>query len=197
MTDKENTTRSPEDSSSLRRRILTGGVAAGLTSIFIPAHWTRPIVQAVILPAHAQTSPSGDASGDGGCRDDVFPGLEVDVNGCSSSFESSVTGLISLEGGCISVATDGNVCSEEVPAPDLLRVSICIAIGADVRVEVFFVSTSGDESPLFIFACGLDGAFNDEESGPFLIGGDLFTAVYSIVFAGDILTVSDISFVPS
>ncbi|MDZ7840485.1 MAG: hypothetical protein U5R46_06640 [Gammaproteobacteria bacterium] len=36
--------------------MLTGGVAAGAALPLLPAHWTHPIVDSVLLPAHAQTS---------------------------------------------------------------------------------------------------------------------------------------------
>jgi hypothetical protein len=45
-----------------RRNVLKGGVvvsgaavAAALT--LLPKKWTRPLVEAVVVPAHAQTSP--------------------------------------------------------------------------------------------------------------------------------------------
>lgn len=45
------------DPTSPRRRALNTGLAAGLTALALPGHWTRPVVQSVLLPAHAQTSP--------------------------------------------------------------------------------------------------------------------------------------------
>lgn len=41
----------------LRSLVFTGGVGAG--SSLIPATWTRPVVEAVTLPAHAQTTGPG------------------------------------------------------------------------------------------------------------------------------------------
>jgi len=42
--------------SSTRRRMLAGSVAAGAALPLLPAHWTHPVVDTVLLPAHAQTS---------------------------------------------------------------------------------------------------------------------------------------------
>lgn len=37
-------------------RMLAGGAAAGAAAASLPAAWTQPVVQSVLLPAHAQTS---------------------------------------------------------------------------------------------------------------------------------------------
>ena len=48
-------------SSSSRRRILQSTLATGvvITADMLPAKWSTPIVDSVILPAHAATSESG------------------------------------------------------------------------------------------------------------------------------------------
>lgn len=50
------------ESPSFRRRralkqLAAGGAVAGAVAATIPTRWTRPVVQSVVLPAHAQTSP--------------------------------------------------------------------------------------------------------------------------------------------
>lgn len=44
-----------------RRDVLKGGVVVGsaavASALTLPKKWTRPLVEAVIVPAHAQTSP--------------------------------------------------------------------------------------------------------------------------------------------
>ena len=44
-----------------RRNVLKGGVVVGgaavAAALTLPKKWTRPLVDAVIVPAHAQTSP--------------------------------------------------------------------------------------------------------------------------------------------
>ena len=44
-----------------RRDVLKGGVVVGgaavAAALSLPKKWTRPLVEAVIVPAHAQTSP--------------------------------------------------------------------------------------------------------------------------------------------
>lgn len=54
---KRVTNRDSEDVSSTRRRLLTGSVVTGLTLPVLPGKWSRPVVQSVLLPAHAQSSP--------------------------------------------------------------------------------------------------------------------------------------------
>lgn len=46
--------------SRARRRVLQGLV------VTLPAAWTRPVVESLILPAHAQTSP-GECTAEAGC----------------------------------------------------------------------------------------------------------------------------------
>lgn len=49
------------------RRVLLKGLAATL-----PAAWSRPIVESVVLPAHAQTSVPAGCSADAGCYSYAF-----------------------------------------------------------------------------------------------------------------------------
>lgn len=48
--------------STSRRRLLTALTAGGAAAITAPSEWTKPALKAVMLPAHAQTSPG--AGGD-------------------------------------------------------------------------------------------------------------------------------------
>lgn len=41
-----------------RRRLLAAITAAGATSAALPDRWNRPVVDAVLLPAHAQATPA-------------------------------------------------------------------------------------------------------------------------------------------
>lgn len=54
---KEKQTNLSASPSSLRRRLLGGGVA-GATLPLLPVRWSHPVVESVLLPAHARTSPS-------------------------------------------------------------------------------------------------------------------------------------------
>lgn len=44
--------------SSSRRRMLKGGLIAGVALPFAPSRWSAPVVESVLLPAHADTSAS-------------------------------------------------------------------------------------------------------------------------------------------
>jgi len=49
-----------EKKEPVRRKVLKGGVivsGAAVAAAFGPKKWTRPLVEAVIVPAHAATSP--------------------------------------------------------------------------------------------------------------------------------------------
>lgn len=59
---------SPKAAQDDRRRGVVKGVALGLGGVTL-SHWSKPVVETVVLPAHAQTSPSGGrirAAGAGG-----------------------------------------------------------------------------------------------------------------------------------
>jgi len=62
--------RQPKDKArrEIIKKTLTGGALAGTAVAMIPANWSRPVVQSVLLPAHAQTSeqsPEPDTEPDG------------------------------------------------------------------------------------------------------------------------------------
>ena len=40
-----------------RRQLLKLAGAAGVTTAILPTSWTKPVVKAVLTPAHAETSP--------------------------------------------------------------------------------------------------------------------------------------------
>ena len=49
---------SAEPARDQRRRGVVKGVALGLGGVTL-SQWSKPVVETVILPAHAQTSPDG------------------------------------------------------------------------------------------------------------------------------------------
>jgi len=65
MSSDEESKRDNRDSKDVevegRRNVLKGGVvvagAAVAAALTLPKKWTRPLVEAVVVPAHAQTSP--------------------------------------------------------------------------------------------------------------------------------------------
>ncbi len=49
-----------DDLTPARRRLLRNlGRGAGATAALLPVVWSRPLVETVVLPAHAETSPAG------------------------------------------------------------------------------------------------------------------------------------------
>ena len=59
---KNTNTENPSRRKLLKQLAVTGGVAYIASDL--PTKWTRPVVEAVVLPAHAQTSVLCDFSGD-------------------------------------------------------------------------------------------------------------------------------------
>lgn len=52
MTEKKN---NPQPSN--RRRLLKGAVGASALASLLPSQWSKPVINAVLTPAHGQTSP--------------------------------------------------------------------------------------------------------------------------------------------
>lgn len=67
----------PENTNKARRRILQGLTVGGaiVSARSLPEQWTRPLVEAVTLPAHAQISPGGIMT-DSGFIESEQPGIE-------------------------------------------------------------------------------------------------------------------------
>lgn len=84
-----------------RRRALNALVASGAIAGFaLPNNWKKPVVNAVILPAHAQTSPGG--GGGGGRR--PSEGCALSINAAvldGSSGALLVLALGSISAGCV------------------------------------------------------------------------------------------------
>jgi hypothetical protein len=52
-----------------RRQLMAGGIALGAILPILPSNWSRPVVQSVLLPAHAQTSTVAPVSEEGSVSD--------------------------------------------------------------------------------------------------------------------------------
>ena len=93
---------SKQPNKATRRKLLISIGAGGAFANTLPAHWTRPIVDSVLLPAHAQTSCNtetqvggpliGNASGATNCQDACIAeadDLGVQLCGVSESTDSN------------------------------------------------------------------------------------------------------------
>ncbi|HSH40935.1 MAG TPA: hypothetical protein VK973_02290 [Arenicellales bacterium] len=124
-----------------RRRLLKG------LALTLPAAWSRPIVESVVLPAHAQTSVPG-CSADPGCyvynigdSDESFnwPGgagpetVELFAgSGCSDTFDETATVVVaaSLAEAQAAVSCPGSSILIEIattpPAPEGCSFYMCV-----------------------------------------------------------------------
>lgn len=57
-----------------RRKLLRKLAAGGVAGAALPAAWSKPVIDSVILPAHAQTTGSGEIVGGGGGGGGTGPG---------------------------------------------------------------------------------------------------------------------------
>lgn len=128
--------------SSARRRVLSTGAAAGVTSLFLPGQWIRPVVESVLLPAHALTSHHVSAP----CFSDSIsfalecPGSEVYV---SVTFPGNRAGLcvpfsvLSFSGPCTAPSGD-NVCLNMLDRSGSLHFQFNTILGATLPAPVAF-----------------------------------------------------------
>jgi len=124
---------------SARRRALSTGLAAGVTSLFLPGQWTRPVVQSVLLPAHAQSSP-------GGCT------VELAV-GCEGNCETSrVCRLVTFrcEDNCVTFDVEDVECETDPPSPE----QILVECGPEADQLVSAVIRFADGSSRLVNSCG-------------------------------------------
>lgn len=78
----------PRRRRTLLAAIATGGMAA---SNDFPGRWSRPIIDSVVLPAHAQMSPAGEPSNTCTVTGEI---IELRINGATGSATVPFTGTI-------------------------------------------------------------------------------------------------------
>lgn len=150
---KKNPNHTRNKASYTRRQLLTRGVVTGFTLPLLPDRWTHPVVQSVLLPAHAQTSPPCVTS--------------LELLGCSVS--------CSDEAGeewrryLISINDDGCLEATEVSGGEGSNVRVrCVRSDVDTLIVEFFVSTESDgvQREDLVVPCN-DCSGEQTELGPF------------------------------
>ncbi|MDZ7842398.1 MAG: hypothetical protein U5R46_16485 [Gammaproteobacteria bacterium] len=146
-------------------------LASTMALPFVPATWTAPIVQSVLLPAHAQTSPSCPAS-------DVIPGREFT---CEDS-NTCVQFRYSLEEGCL-VREDGS-CTAPSPEASGVRMEFTNeepAANFTNLLEIEISTDSGNESTsIACDATGVDGTESSEHQLGLDVEGVPYVATFII-----------------
>lgn len=130
-----------EHPSSVRRRVLGSGLAAGVASLFLPRQWTQPVVKSVLLPAHAQVSPSG-------CRVELPVGCEGD---CSTSRLCRLV-TFRCEDNCVTFDVEQVECVFDPPS--LSPEQILVECGPEPDQLVSAVIRFAEDSSRLANACG-------------------------------------------
>lgn len=173
---------------SARRRIVTGGVAAGAASmLMVPGQWARPVVQAVVLPAHAQmSSPT--------CTALVLDGCQVECGLGNLSMGTRYT--FTLEDGCIAIASAEDT-TETPTAADQLTI-LCSRVEVDSvalllagEVHDFTNSESGSLN------CGSPTTGTTDVDLSITVESVPFTATGTITSSEDDIVVSNITVAPA
>ncbi len=128
----------PSNRRNLLKALASGGVVAGTA---LPAAWTRPVVDSVLLPAHAQTTTTADFFGTGIVQ---------------------ITARDSVESGLIAGLLDDIVAPAEAGNPSALPIQLELAVnqngGDDIDVVFKFTdvrfcdegqTTTGEFSALY------------------------------------------------
>jgi len=144
---------SPDHRSCTRRRLLAGGVVSAFTVPLLPDQWTHPVVQSVLLPAHAQTSP---------CETSLeLPGCEVS---CSDEIGEEFRRYL------ITVSDDGCLDFTEVSGGEESHVRVqCARTDVDTVLAQFFAVTQSDGVERRDVISGCDPCTEDQPTtvGPF------------------------------
>lgn len=134
-----------ENHDSTRRRTVLGILG---TSILLPDHWKSPIVQSVVLPAHAQTSPDTSSLSFANCS------VSLDLS------EMSITTFICADGDVYQIAPTVSgmvVGDDDVSGISLNIETVMTADGSPVPEDIASLNgtvvTAGDGS----YSLELDG----------------------------------------
>ena len=164
---------------SARRRIIAGGVAAGAAALLtLPAQWTRPVVQAILVPAHAQSTLPVT------CLTDTIPGRSFNCEsgpGCFGYRYELVNGcLVRTDFMCTSVfasAENGEI---------FVRFFL-VGEGSEIALTVNFVGVQAPCSGVFISGPGPSQSLPMSISGePFVFSFVIGTTATRAVFVSDI-----------
>lgn len=168
---------SPDLASNRRRQLVQGGLATGTTLTALSGPWTEPIVEKVLLPAHAQTT--GDPSTSPACTDIlVLPGTTLFCD--DAAIERSTVYTFTFESGCLSVTTQrfSDGCG---PGPEVLdaHISVCETVVPGDGMEIRYFGVVFDE---FFFSNSCETPTTGETSPfhEFVVDGVLFVASWTI-----------------
>lgn len=162
---------SNDDQSVEKRRVLLRGTVGALGVLsFAPTNWTKPVIESVILPAHAQTS-SGTGASTPPCPTERFA-VPDQTFGCITTGAQSIFLEIQLDSnGCASLnvsTTQGN--ADIVFIYELLTTSttrfFMLEIDSDRRGTIHEISGCTGSSPslppagsfTFDFTAGVDNS---------------------------------------
>jgi len=155
-----------------RRRLLTGGVLAGFSALSLPERWFRPVVESVLLPAHAQTSPAESSA----CQ---LPLTLADrVVTCDDSALIEEFFLIDDSGDCPRLVTGsaGNASFRIIRDPDAAD-----APGNNISLEITR-DPDGLGVTFFNFCPDPDDRNFGQTLGPLLAtSGDTWTLTYTLI----------------
>ena len=149
-----------DNKSSKSRRKLLKSIAAGSGVIVagksLPESWTRPVVDSVVLPAHAQTSPPSPPSGPSGGSSEIT----------LTSIQNSESMLAHVTDALVKPAHAG-VLQPIV----IIRWTVCVTTTADPNiytVQVMYLEKSSDDSFIntWVAAKSLDLAIGETKVIP-------------------------------
>lgn len=175
------------DSTPARRRAVKTGLAAGVTSLLLPGEWSRPIVQAILLPAHAQTSPPTEPEP-----------CELILEGCTAQCQDTATSetryTLAREDGCPVIT---NIETTSVP-PGTNQILILCQFEHDVLVSGLIALPGGIQHQTFgVWRCGPDtAAFTGDPHPTMEIEGVPHTVQFTITVDPGLVTVSQVVVTP-
>lgn len=175
--------------SSSRRRMFKRGLKVASVVPFLPSRWSQPLVQAVVLPAHAQTS----------CPGATIQARTFLCSEYSSPLVALKTALytFSLVGGCLVVSVDTSLSYDEVVSYsfDGSEIIVLFTAGCDPLCNVSITIYAKDFTYGGYVDCGSStaGLSTIPQTIPMQIGAAKYEAMFSLT--GDVTRLGYTDFV--
>jgi hypothetical protein len=166
----------PNSSISSKRNTLKTLVAGGALAGMIPETWRRPMVNAIVLPSHAQTTvpPPKEPPGCG------------DGGSCTSGMNVNIISAELLPDGDLFVLGDGHIPADCVTVTGVFPRFVCALLDSDGLIQSeTFTSAGGDcfDDTATVSGCLVSCSILIASASHSVEGGDCITLRFR--FTGD------------
>lgn len=175
----------------LKGTLIVGGAVVGAKSL--PESWSRPIVDAVMLPAHAQTSPLIE---DNACSSSVtLPGCTFSCSDTSEDSDSKVY-TFQFDGSCLTFTEEDVFASSNSGSYDPNQLGVRCGPGSGDSILALWRTVEG--GPTAIQDCSdPDDGFESTTTRTMQVGGVDFDVTATTSRTETTVAISEITVSPS